>query len=379
MNEKILRRIVLIFQAKLFWSINLGVFLMLVLFFLLFVREKEIVFFPNRQPLLVSTFSDQEINKSSLSKLIIQSDTLIDYQFRLGPIEPYRYAGINIENKEQKELDISAYNRIAIDFTAYDMDNMFLYLNVKDTNVKNGSHKHALRRMLANFPIDPKRGRQRVVIPFDKMDTPAWWYQSIQQSKSDFREPDWKTFHSMAISDGVNLKENYLYRFKLHKIVFLKDYTSSIVGLSFIQLCTLALSSYFFLYRKLKSQPETKKIEITYKSVSQVNHGIQKQGNDFIAYIHEHYADPELSLTSVSKATNTDKQFISDTISSEFNCNFKTYINGIRITEARRLLKESDYRINEIAYKVGFNSPIHFNRVFKNLTGITPSEYSQNP
>lgn len=60
----------------------------------------------------------------------------------------------------------------------------------------------------------------------------------------------------------------------------------------------------------------------------------------------------------------------------------KTYVNfliDIRIGHACKLFqKNKDLNITEIAYKSGFNNLANFNRKFKELKGITPSEYRKN-
>ena len=66
---------------------------------------------------------------------------------------------------------------------------------------------------------------------------------------------------------------------------------------------------------------------------------------------------------------------ISDLIKENYSLSFKQYINNIRFNEAKRLLKESNLPINEIAYKVGFNNISHFNRAFRQYCNCSPQEY----
>ena len=51
------------------------------------------------------------------------------------------------------------------------------------------------------------------------------------------------------------------------------------------------------------------------------------------------------------------------------------YIVGARISRAKELLNQTDRSITEILYSVGFNSPEHFSRTFRRLTGMSPRQY----
>lgn len=54
------------------------------------------------------------------------------------------------------------------------------------------------------------------------------------------------------------------------------------------------------------------------------------------------------------------------------------YINKLRINQALQLLESSDATISEIADKVGFSYQCHFSTAFKQITGMTPTEYRQS-
>jgi AraC-like DNA-binding protein len=54
--------------------------------------------------------------------------------------------------------------------------------------------------------------------------------------------------------------------------------------------------------------------------------------------------------------------------------NFTEYVSRIRVEHARTLLINSNRRISEIAFEVGFQSLSTFNRVFKNVVGLSPTE-----
>ncbi|WP_192347082.1 AraC family transcriptional regulator [Algoriphagus sp. Y33] len=54
---------------------------------------------------------------------------------------------------------------------------------------------------------------------------------------------------------------------------------------------------------------------------------------------------------------------------------FTQYVQQLRITEAKKLLLETDMGISEISYQVGFQTLSHFNKTFKSLTEMTPKDW----
>ncbi len=53
------------------------------------------------------------------------------------------------------------------------------------------------------------------------------------------------------------------------------------------------------------------------------------------------------------------------------------YITDVRIDEAKRLLKDTDIKVYDICFKVGYFSPSYFSKVFKKYCGITPKDYRE--
>ena len=56
---------------------------------------------------------------------------------------------------------------------------------------------------------------------------------------------------------------------------------------------------------------------------------------------------------------------------------FTEYLGRVRVEKAKQLLLNPHLRISEIAYDVGFQSLTHFNRVFHQVTGKSPSAYRE--
>jgi AraC-like DNA-binding protein len=91
-------------------------------------------------------------------------------------------------------------------------------------------------------------------------------------------------------------------------------------------------------------------------------------------FIEQHSAE-EVSLTKVAKAVNISANYLSEKFKKVTGVNFVYYIARTRIEKARALLEDVDLRISEIAFAVGFQSLSQFNRVFKTLSGKSPTEF----
>ena len=90
------------------------------------------------------------------------------------------------------------------------------------------------------------------------------------------------------------------------------------------------------------------------------------------------YLDPELSIVTLSAKLNMHPHKLSKLINSQLQQNFFDFINKYRVDEFKNLALDAEhkqYSILAIAYDAGFNSKASFNRIFKNITGHTPSQY----
>jgi AraC-like DNA-binding protein len=91
-------------------------------------------------------------------------------------------------------------------------------------------------------------------------------------------------------------------------------------------------------------------------------------------FIHEH-AEEQLGLTKVAKMVNINSNHLSEKFKQVTGINFVDYVARVRFENARDLLLNSNRRISEIAFAAGFQSLSQFNRVFKKLSGKSPSGY----
>lgn len=89
------------------------------------------------------------------------------------------------------------------------------------------------------------------------------------------------------------------------------------------------------------------------------------------------YLNPTLKVSDLAMQLATNRTYISNQINREMGMTFYDYVNGMRVEHAKRLIRESEDNIKEIALASGFSSASAFTRVFQREVGMTPSEYRQ--
>ena len=94
-------------------------------------------------------------------------------------------------------------------------------------------------------------------------------------------------------------------------------------------------------------------------------------------YIEENITE-ELPLSRVAKAVHTSSFYFCKMFKKITGLNFTHYVSRVRVEKAKTLLQNPNLRISEIAFDVGFQSLTHFNRVFRNITGTSPTEFRRS-
>ena len=92
------------------------------------------------------------------------------------------------------------------------------------------------------------------------------------------------------------------------------------------------------------------------------------------------YLDVDLTIQDIAGALGITRHYLTQVINKRLNKNFYQFINEYRVEEVKKLLKDKSYNkytLTSIAYEAGFNSKSAFNSAFKEIVGITPSEYRE--
>lgn len=352
-------------------------FLALTGIFFIFFKHDALEVFPTDQ--IEPFFYNDQIDQGNSQILKQDIDRLtIRFQYSLDSGFFYPYCGVALKPAKSKMWDFSEYDRCRITLKTDGLSSVFMYLHVFDINVRDRKSRHSFRRLLHNIKVVPD-SLQTVELLFKDFDTPTWWYSLIEQDKSDFGKPDLSQTESLHFTSGLDKNIRTSAGFDIYQISMTKDYIPVYIVLGSIWcVITTGYGIYLMYMKKKTSGNETaremvQKIEIAYRPVEPEPD--RKPG--CIDYINSNFQNPDLTLSTVAESTGLSDRTISGYIAEHYGCNFKTYVNNIRINEAKRLLEEKGLSSGEVAYLVGFNSPTNFNRVFKTIAGCNPTEYIQ--
>ena len=95
---------------------------------------------------------------------------------------------------------------------------------------------------------------------------------------------------------------------------------------------------------------------------------------DILSYISLNFRE-DISLASIAALFGYEYHYLSRQFHNHFHVNFRQFLNIYRADFAREQLLHTDIEITEIAHLSGFQTTRTFNRIFKEQTGITPSEF----
>lgn len=97
-----------------------------------------------------------------------------------------------------------------------------------------------------------------------------------------------------------------------------------------------------------------------------------------LSYIQENYRR-EISLQEVADYVHMSRNYFSEQFKRRTGFNFIDFVIQLRIQYAKQLLDHTGLKVLEVGMESGFNSPKHFLKLFKRMTGFTPAEYRQKP
>ena len=96
-------------------------------------------------------------------------------------------------------------------------------------------------------------------------------------------------------------------------------------------------------------------------------------------YVDRHLEEPDkITLLHISEMLHFNSSYLSRLFKQLTGVNLSEYIIGSKMNMAKRLLLNPEYKIADVAVKLGYTSPANFTRVFRKTVGLSPHDYRTN-
>ncbi|WIY81784.1 AraC family transcriptional regulator [Propionimicrobium sp. PCR01-08-3] len=96
-----------------------------------------------------------------------------------------------------------------------------------------------------------------------------------------------------------------------------------------------------------------------------------------IRYLHDHH-DEQLTLDRIASEFHISQYYLCREFKKLTHSTIMQYVNNVRIGRAQRLLNETGMSVTQISKQVGFANVTHFNRVFRQVTAMSPTMSRRN-
>lgn len=116
------------------------------------------------------------------------------------------------------------------------------------------------------------------------------------------------------------------------------------------------------------------------KTQDDAGEGFQSERTEvrrMLRYLRDHYAEG-ITLQVLAKEFGMSESYISSLIKKNTGKGFSDHLTEIRIRKAQELLRSTNDSVDKIAERVGYPDYYYFTKVYKKITGVTPTAYRKS-
>lgn len=328
------------------------------------------------------TWADKDIGGGS-TVVIHDAKYSLDFEFKMASALEYPYASMAIsildEHGGELLIDMSRYTRLSFMVRCEPHNILFFAAHMVDEDVTDPEDPSKYRSPSSHFSCEKEWAQ--VNIDLTRLKTPQWWFDKFGL---DLSREAYRLTQVSKISIGATHQSPP----DVSSLVKINELTMH--GRDWRYMYALAVwvvlvwgGFIFWLFRahtkaliaELKRKFEKDRPLIAYQQLSMQPQRAKEQ-SDILRYMTTEYANPELNLDLAVTQLGVSRTKINAILKDEIGYTFSAYLNKLRLTEAARLLTESDRaNVAEIAYSVGYNNVSYFNKLFKTEYGCTPKTF----
>jgi AraC-like DNA-binding protein len=347
--------------------------LLAAVWFLTALPHHDLQLFPGIDSSLVEGYNDKGTGGNSVldTFFVSNSGITIRYTLRDSLLYPYSGCKINILSKDSIPADLSSYDYLFLDISCKKQQSVDLFIHT-DLPGRTIASQPLTYRFLYKYLVflEPRETRK---IALSSLETPGWWYYFNRLTDNSFGRESYKRVAEIIVQSGNNNPINQQFEFTVNQISVHRDLKMrGLLASAIIAGWTIIYMLFYIGY--IRQRPVDKKVVVLYEPLN-VGNESDETLERIVQYIAREYANSELTVQTVAHEVGVLPAKITGILQEKRNCSYKQYLNAIRLEEAKRLLRETDRTITEIAYKVGYRSVTHFNRTFKEAVGESPSAF----
>lgn len=363
------RLVIKVLKSKLFFWCTVPVFVFGIIILAYFLSINDFQVFPNNQIFDYRTYADSASGGNSGILSMVMTDSIIKLEFQISNKINNPYVGLNVGPKEGKTINLKRYNQLTVRLNGNELNGIAIAL-ITENSLNKSDRKNQEIMFYHIFKISPEIKTYKISL--DNFKIPDWWREFYRIEDASALRQELKNLKAINVSSAFTPSTGKTLSFEIYSMVFSRNNNMLIILIIVLEIIfILFVFSVIYVMENMREKKNT--ITINYKAIE--NASIESTKSNFIQYINNNFQNSELTLVLVSSETGVSRRRITNEIQNQFGCNFKTYINRLRLNESKRLLLNKELNIGEIVFKVGFNNQSHFNRVFKSEFQISPSEY----
>jgi len=365
---------------------------------ILILSEKPVTIFPATDSQNCYTFADSA--SEIVDFLVTDKQIYFKYKLRKGSAFPDAGISFDLLDKNFQCLDLSVYQECRITIYTSEPGNYRFAFKSYMQGLSNLYEYTNLRPLEKSLYLQKKTLTYK--IPIHTFQTANWWIDEQKFTKKLIGKED---YHNLVLfdfqnkRDPLNQSQEEGVSVIITNISFHKSYSAFFLltgaGIILYYLVLLLV----LLRKKPQTQPQIQpelqpspepqpqtqaltqmQTVKTIKSTLPVKkEKISSSPDDDLKRIRiltgQLYVQPDCSLELIAQKTDLTTQRIDFVLNKAFGFTFKQFLNTMRMTEAKRLIVETDINITEIALSVGYRNVSGFSKTFKEEEGLTPGEY----
>ena len=103
----------------------------------------------------------------------------------------------------------------------------------------------------------------------------------------------------------------------------------------------------------------------------------RERSKNILAYLHKHYAE-KVTINDIATAVNVSPKECIRSFKKSIHQTPIEYLLNYRIEQAKKLLRQSELTITDVALQAGFSTSAYFSKIFRERVGQTPREYRRS-